>query len=175
MIIYCSKKLEAFLGPITSITHQTESSKFGDWNGHFFSISRKNCLIFMNNKTCYSVVMTNVLKKDIKDFGQVFRERLIRQLDHDLELDEAQEIKIREDCSNILLNRSNNDKKIIGSINQQVDNLKYNNYGAGIENWNDIEVTGILNRHLLGTKIAANSKAGGDFFRPIDLITELVK
>jgi len=92
-----------------------------------------------------------------------------------LELNETQELKIREDCSDILLSRSNNDKKIIGSINHHVDNLKYNNYGAGIENWNDIGVTRILNSHLLGTKIVVNNKASGDFFRPIDLITELVK
>ena len=119
--------------------------------------------------------MTCVLKKDVKDFELVFRERLIRQLVHDLELDEGQVVKIVGEFGDILLSRSNNDKKIIGSINLQVDNLKHNNYGAGFESWNDIEVTGILNRHLLGTKIVANNKASGDFFRPIDLIAELVE
>lgn len=119
--------------------------------------------------------MTRVLKKDVKNFGLVFRERLIRQLVHDLELSEGQGEKIADEFGDILLSRSNNDKKIIGSINLQVDNLRHNNYGSEFERWNDIEVTGILNKFLLGTKIVANKKANGGFFRPIDLMTELVK
>jgi hypothetical protein len=101
MTIYCSKKLETFLGKITPTIHPTDPSILGDWNGHLFTIDRKKCLIFMNNKTCYSVVMTNVLKKDAKNFGQVFKNRLFRQLYHDLTLNERQEIKIRNGTINL--------------------------------------------------------------------------
>ena len=173
MTIYCSKKLETFLGRITLTIQPTESSVLGDWNGHLFTIDRKKCLVFMNNKTCYSVVMTNVLKKDLKDFTQVFKERLIRQLDHDLNINERQEIKFRKELGDIVLSKSNNDKKIIGTINHHVDNLKYNNFGS--ENWDDVNVTGILNEYLVGTKLTTDRKRNGDFFRPIELMKELVK
>ena len=129
----------------------------------------------MNNKTCYSVVMTNVLKKDIKDFGQIFKERLIRQLDNDLNINERQEIKIRKELGDVVLSKSNNDKKIIGTINHQVDNLKYNNFGGRIEDWDEVSVTGILNVHLLGTKIDTDRKRNRDFFKPIELMEELIK
>jgi hypothetical protein len=173
MTIYCSKKLETFLGQIIPIIQPTESSYLGDWNGHLFTIDRKKSLIFMNNKTCYSLVMTNVLKKDMKDLGQVFKERLIRQLAHDLNINERQEIKIRKELADIVLSKSNNDKKIIGTINHHVDSLKYNNYGGG--NWDDVYVTGILNDYLVGTKLTADRKRNRDFFKPIELMQELVK
>jgi hypothetical protein len=175
MTIYCSKKLETFLGQITQTIQPTEPSDLGDWNGHLFTIDRKKCLIFMNNKTCYSVVMTNVLKKDLKDFGQVFKERLIRQLDHDLNINEGQEIKFRKELGVIGLSKSNNDKKIIGTINHHVDNLKYNNYGGGVQTWDEVKVTGILNDYLVGTKITVDRKRNRDFFRPIELMQEFVK
>jgi hypothetical protein len=171
MTIYCSNKLEKFLGQITPTI--PEPSILGDWNGHLFTIDRKKCLIFMNNKTCYSVVMTNVLKKDIRDFGQIFKERLIRQLDHDLNINEKQEIKFRKELGDIVLCKSNNDKKIIGTINHHVENLKYYNYGG--ENRDDVNVTGVLNDYLVGTKLTTDRKRNRDFFRPIELMQELVK
>jgi hypothetical protein len=175
MTIYCSKKLETFLGQIARTIQPTQSSIIGDWNGHLFTIDKKKCLIFMNNRTCYSVVMANVLKKDVKDFGHVFKNRLIRQLYHDLNLSERQEIQIRNGLGDILLSKSNNDKKIIGTINHHVENLKYNNYEGGIQNWNEVHVTGILNDYLVGTKIATDRKRSRDFFRPIELMEKLVK
>jgi hypothetical protein len=175
MTIYCSKKLENFLGPVRQTMSPLGTSSLGDWNGHLFTIERKKCLIFMNNKNCYSVVMSNVLKKDIKDFGQLFKERLIHQLSHDLNLNERQEIKLRKELAEVILCKSNNDKKIIGTINHHVDNLKYNNYGGGIENWDEVYVTGILNDYLVGTKIKTDRKRYRDFFRPSELMAELLQ
>lgn len=167
MILYCSKKLEPFLGQITPTTQPSENSIFGDWNGHLFTIDRKKCLLFMNNRTCYSVVMTNVLKKDTKDFGQVFKERLIRQLDHDFKINERQEVKLRKEFGDITLTKSNNDRKIIGTINHHVENLKYNNFGASIEHWDEVNVTSILNDYLVGTKIATDGKINRGYIRQL--------
>jgi hypothetical protein len=171
MNIYCSKKLETFMG---QISRPGESSILGDWNGHLFTIERKKCLLFMNNKTCYSVVMASVLKKDVKDFGQVFKQRLIQQLDHDISINERQEIKVRNELADVVLSKSNNDKRIIGTINHHVENLKYNNYGGGIENWDEVNVTGILNDYVVGTKLVTARKGNRGFFRPIELMAELI-
>ena len=94
--------------------------------------------------------MTNVLKKEIRNFGQVFKERVIRQLDHDLRITERQEINFRKELGDVVLSKSNNDKKIIGTINHHIENLTYNNYGGEIQNWDEINVTGILNDFPLG-------------------------
>lgn len=176
MTIYCSKKLESFLGQIHPTISLTTPSKIGDWNGHLFTIDRKKCLIFMNNKACYSIMMFNIYKKDFKDLGQVFKERLIRQLDYDLKLNETQEIKIRQYLSDIELSKSNNDKKILGTINHHIENLKFNSYqDGGVEYLDEVEVTGHFNRHLLGTKITTDKKRNRDYFRPIEIMDDLIK
>lgn len=174
MTVYCSKKLESFLGEIPSTSEQPERSVFGDWNGHLFTVDRKRCLLFMNSKTCYSVMMKNVYKKDLKDFGQVFKERLIRQLDYDVRINEKQEVIVRKELANIVLRKSNNNKKIIGTMNHHIENLKYNNYQGGIDNWDEIEVTSILNDYLMTTKIAANTGTNGNYFIPVELMRELI-
>ncbi len=176
MTIYQSKKFEKFLGQTTPTIGLTENSIFGDWNGHVFILERKRCLIVMNNRTCYSVLMTNVQKKNLKDFGQIFKERLTRQLNHDMKLNESQEkIKLRKELSDIVLTKSNNDRKIIGTINHQVENLKYNNFGGRVEHWNEVHVTGILNTYLVGTKILPDRHRRKDFFRPIEIMEALIK
>lgn len=175
MTIYCSKKLETFLGKITRTIEQAESSIIRDWNGHLFTIDRNRCLIFMNNRTCYSMVMSNVLKKDVKDFSQVFKERLIRQLYYDLKINERQEIKLRKEFERIVINKSNNDKKIIGTINHHVENLKYNNYGGGVMNWDEVHVSGILNDYSVATKIGNDKRRHGNYFKPIELMDGLIK
>ena len=157
------------------IPKPTENSLFGDWNCHLFTVDRKKCLIFMNNRTCYSVVMTSVQKRNTKDLGQVFKERLIKQLDHDINLNEGQEIKLRKDFGDIILTKSNNDKKILGTINHQVENLKYNDFGGGIESWDDLIVSGKINNYLVGTKISTDGKVNRNFFRPIELMKDLIE
>ena len=175
MTIYCSKKLETFLGQTIPTVNPSAYSIFGDWNGHLFTVDGKKCLIFMNNRTCYSVVFTNVQKKKLKDFGPIFKERLITQLDHDIKLTEEQEIRIRRDLANIILTKSNNDKKIIGTINHHIENLKFSNDPEGVENWNELLVTESLNNYLVGTKILPAMKRNRDFFKPIELMIDLVK
>ena len=75
MIIFCSKKAETFLGRkvISPNTEEVQSSFLGDWNLQAFTVERQRCLLFMNNKTCYSVVMKNVLKGNVPDFALAFR------------------------------------------------------------------------------------------------------
>jgi hypothetical protein len=176
MTIYCSKKLETFLGQITTSHPQPSPSILGDWNGHLFTIDRKKCLIVMNNKTCYSVFMFNVYKKDCLDFGRVFRERLIKQLHTDFTLSEATEVKLRQVLSPIDLQESNNDRKILGTINHHIENLKFYKYqDGGVDYWDEVEVTGYFNRHLLGTKLSSDRKRNRNFFKPIDLMNELMQ
>ncbi len=175
MKIYCSKKLQTYLGQALVINQPTENSEFGDWNGHLFTIERKKCLIFMNNRTCYSVLMANVLKRNVKDLMHIFKERLVRQLDHDIKLTERQEIKVRKDLKNIVFIKSNNDKKIIGTINHHIDNLRCNNFGRGVREWDEVRINGILNDYLVGTKILADTKRHGDFFKPVELMQDLIR
>ncbi|MBI3220724.1 MAG: hypothetical protein HYZ44_14515 [Bacteroidetes bacterium] len=129
----------------------------------------------MNSRTCYSIVFINVQKKNLKDFGPIFKERLITQLEHDIKLIEEQEIRIRRDLANIIVTKSNNDKKIIGTMNHHIENLKFSNDAAGVEKWDELRVTETLNNSLVGTKILPNMKRNRDFFMPIEVMMDLIK
>ena len=93
---------------------------------------------------------------------------------YDLHINERQEINIKNELENIRLDKSNNDKKIIGTINHYVENLKCNNYQGGIENWDEISVTGIMNEYPIGTKLTTDRRKNRDFFKPVELMKELV-
>ena len=105
----------------------------------------------------------------------LFKERLIQQLDHELELNESQEVNVRRELTDIAISKSNNDKKIIGTINHHVDNLKYNNYRDENGNWNDVQVTSILNDYPIGTRILANKKSRRGYIKPIELMEALLR
>ncbi|HYI78546.1 MAG TPA: hypothetical protein VEW65_13070 [Chryseolinea sp.] len=131
----------------------------------------------MNNKTCYTFLISNVLKTDTKDFASFLRERLIRQLDHDFKIGEGMEIKLRNEFADVVLSKSNNDKKILGTINHHIEGcLKYPDYQGGVDNWDDVKVSSILNDDLLKTKIPMHeSKTGHPYFKPVELMDRLLK
>ncbi|MEQ1587645.1 MAG: hypothetical protein ABL895_17295 [Cyclobacteriaceae bacterium] len=43
-----------------------------------------------------------------------------------------------------------------------------------VENWDELQVTEILNGYLVGTKILPGRKRNRDFFRPIELMEDLI-
>ncbi|MEN8906231.1 MAG: calcium-binding protein [Clostridiales bacterium] len=47
------------------------------WHAHIFSFNRRNCIIFMNNKTRYNFIMYGVIKKQIYNFNSIIKENLI--------------------------------------------------------------------------------------------------
>lgn len=172
MTIYCSRKLEAFLGKIEKATPSTPSQIFGDWNGHIFILNRQKCLILTSNRTGYSLITTKLLKKDVSDFSNFFKERLITQLDYDFKLNEKQEVGLRTELAKIVISNSNGDKRIITTMNHLTMDLRYNDFGR---NWDDFRVTAILNERPLGAKLPITNRKFKDFFVPMDVVRELIK
>lgn len=119
--IYCTKKLESF---IKDVDHDLPSDliyrSLLDWNAHLFFAERKKCLVFVNNKTAYSIFMINLLKNDLKHIDVLFHRRLIEQLEYD------KIIGTNESCESLFPHeelkfyKTNNDRKTIGRINDFV-------------------------------------------------------
>ncbi|RAW01379.1 hypothetical protein DQQ10_10780 [Pseudochryseolinea flava] len=128
----------------------------------------------MNNKTCYAVLIANILKKDVKDFVQVFKERLIRQLDYDIKINEAQEIRFRNELGGLVISKTNNDRRIMGIINHYIENLKYPNYQGGIENWDEVRVSHILNDFPVRADINDGKGRHGKYSSPTTLMRTLI-
>jgi hypothetical protein len=176
MIIYCSKRLETFLRQTTPAVPPPIESKLGDWNGHFFTVKRKQCIVVMNNKSCYSVILLNIVKKDVNDFARVFKERFIEQLNFDLPLKESQEILIRQALGEITIARSNNDKRIFGTINHHVEILKLiGDRDGGIENTYVLRQNHNLNIMPVTAKIEVPNRRFKQFFVPKDVMADLIK
>ncbi|WP_276372319.1 hypothetical protein [Chryseolinea sp. H1M3-3] len=123
--IFCSKKLEGFLNNSDPYLEPDYGNKFGNWNAHTFLIERKRFILFTNDRTTYSIVFIDIRKADLKDFDHLFRESLIRQLDNDVRINERQEIELRNSLTDIRLTRTNNNKRVLGTMNEFVHIIKY--------------------------------------------------
>ena len=173
--IFCSQKLEKFLGKIDTMTKDEREAPLGNWNGHLFHVDRKRCLIFLNSKTCYCLLMTAVTKQKIGDIQIFFRERLIRQLNNDFTLTESREVNIRQHLGDTRICETNNDRNVIGTMNQFVKTIPYytKRFGA-VENWEELKMSHLLNETPVDAKVSANKKKSGYFF-PNEAMAELVK
>jgi hypothetical protein len=67
MIIHCTKKLAARL-PSVSPEPRVEDSPLGSWHANFYTIDRRNCLMFCHDKTRFTLFMAGLKKPD---FGRL--------------------------------------------------------------------------------------------------------
>ncbi|WP_042498799.1 DUF6933 domain-containing protein [Algibacter lectus] len=66
-IIYCTQKFETVVGK-SRIVKSDKSSPLGNWNANVFTVSRKNCVILMNDVSYYSVLLIDFKKKGFIEF-----------------------------------------------------------------------------------------------------------
>ena len=174
--IFCSKKLEKFLGEVDVTGAKEEVPLLGNWNGHSFHVTGKRCLLFLNSKTCYCVLISAVLKKDIGNFGEFFKERLVRQFMDDYKLDESKEVLLRHHLKDIRLSATNNDKSVLGTMNQHVKVMPYyttTRFGP-VEMWDDVALSCLLNEVPCSGKVWARKKKSSHFF-PREAMSELLE
>jgi hypothetical protein len=140
-------KLEKFLGKIVAprLSDVTKEPHLGNWNGQSVHVGGKRCMLFLNSKTCYVVLVTAIVKKDVLPFPEFFRERLVRQFMDDFQLGEKMEVLLRRELSDIRVYSTNGDKKVIGMMNQHVSVLPYYLGWGPVEQWDELKMSYILN------------------------------
>jgi len=157
--LFCSHKLERFFGKVDPYLEPDYGNKFGNWNGHLFTIERKKFLLFTNDKTAYSFVLADIKKADLKDFDNLFKEALIRQLDFDLRINERQEIEIRTALMDLRLTKTNNNRSILGTMNEFISIIKLVVYQRGSpESISSVKLGYGLNNYFVGTKLPGSTK-----------------
>lgn len=114
-IIYCTKKFETVVGK-SRIVKSDKSSPLGNWNANVFMVSKKNCVIVMNDVSYYSVILIDFKKSDLLNFHEVFAERFFKQLEND-EISFPSEFtdKIKKELQPVFLT-TNNNRKVLGAI-----------------------------------------------------------
>jgi hypothetical protein len=157
-ILFCSEKLEALLGATLETTSPTVKSKLGNWYGQMFLIDRKRNIIFTHIKTSYAFVLLNVRKSKLKDFANVFKNALIKQLDFDLTINERQEVKIRKWLDVVHLAKSDNYSQTRIAIKDYILIIKEEAKTKTLGKLKNTKVGWGLNNHFIGTRLKAGKK-----------------
>lgn len=165
--------MEKFIGKIEHYTAPDYGNKFGNWNGHLFTVDRRKFILFTNDKTAYSFVLVDIKKKDLKDFHNLFKEALIHQLDFDLRINERQEIELRNALMDLRLTKTNNNKRILGTMNEFITTIIYVIYQhGGPGNISSIDLGAGVNNYFVGTQVKGKRK---QYFVPKEVMLELLR
>ncbi|MDQ3191687.1 MAG: hypothetical protein M3Q58_08845 [Bacteroidota bacterium] len=169
--LFCSNKLENFLGKtqVNSSLSKGENA-LGDWNGHLFTSNRKNYLIFVNNKSYYSVILENIKKTDIKNLEYIFINRLVCQLVHDKVIENSDSLVIVHKILPVTCSKTNNDKKTLGTLNDFVSQIKY---GFNSSEWVNKKLTHI-NGYVNQTPTGAGKNESRRYGMPIQDMKDLI-
>ena len=147
-MIYCTKKLQDFIVNIDKeLPKDLDEISINDWNAHLFFIDKRKCLIFVNNLTFYTLFLTNILKKDLKKINSIFKKRLQEQLIYDKIIENIDFSESVFTELEINFYKTNNNRKVIGRINDFVDVFKFH-CSYRYKNLNDVNVVyenGIIN------------------------------
>jgi hypothetical protein len=120
--VYCTKKLKDFIGDVDeTLPADFNDLKYSDWNAHLFFVDKRKCIVFVNILTYYSVFIADIIKKDLKTMDEVFLKRLNEQLHHDgLAVKVHENISLLTEGAKIRFIKTNNNKKVLGRINDFV-------------------------------------------------------
>ena len=124
--IFTTKKLEKLIIKRIENRDLTVENIFGKWNASVLYIARKKCLIFVNAKSFYSVIIPRFSTTELDKIHLLFLENFYAQLDFE---------KIKTDAD-ILVNNvgelkfysTDNDKKMTGIINYNISKIDYLKY-----------------------------------------------
>jgi hypothetical protein len=172
--IYCTRKLQDFIGEVKEeLPENLNGISMNDWNAHLFFIDKKKCLIFMNNLTFYTLFVTGILKKDLKDIDTIFYTRLREQLISDRiingsELPESVFSELKPTFYKTI-----NNKKVIGRVNDFVSVFKIHcsyKYGS-LKDMNVVFENRIINETPTGKLLEVKKS----WSRPRQNVIEMMK
>jgi len=152
--IYASTKLATLIGKSRLLPKDKvqASNSLIDWNAQLFSIDRRKCIIITNKQTLYSFVRLDILKKDLNDLNQFFLSSLLDQFKTDGLYNDKEENYWLDNFSKIVFTTTDNDKKVIGSMNDMIYQLKvailYKT--SGLENPSNIKAGKYVNDIPMG-------------------------
>ncbi len=148
--IYCTAKLKEFIKPIIGI--ETPLSIEHQWNAHLLYLNGRKCIAFLHKETIYTVVLFDIVKKDLVNIEKLFIEEFIKQLYSDKILDKRDEILAREQIGEINFRPTDNDRRTLASLNDKIARLRC---------WNNSEpnlierVKNYVSRHINKTPMGA--------------------
>lgn len=119
--IFCTKKLEAFV--VTEERTLESYTSDNNWNGQLITIDRRKCLFFIQKRTLYSILIIDILKKDLVNLDKLFLESLVNQLKLDNLYKPELDNYLTKNYSRIKLFKTDNDQSTLGSMRDDLMHL----------------------------------------------------
>jgi IS30 family transposase len=142
--IFTTKKLEKIISLKVENKNIEADDLLGKWNASVFYIAKKKCLIFVNSKTFFTVVIPKFSTTQIKDIDKLFFENLKSQLIY--EKIEMNFNELKTQIGKINFHPTDNDRKLNGIINYNISIFDYMKYEFEVYNSEVIrEITKRLN------------------------------
>ncbi len=165
--IFCTKKLEKIIGK-ANISADEVDSLIGNWNANVFYVNRKKNIFLINERTCYSVIIPNFVKKNLPKFKEIFYQRFIDQLQYDsIQID----LRVTNRLMNQQINfrKTNNNRKVIGTMTQFIKDVEYLLYYH-----HEIQTIQELNHKMTNNYVTIFGPKKYDIDSPIELMQELL-
>lgn len=121
-ILRCTKKLISELN-IKIPDSPKDNDDIGGWHANLLRIDRRQCVLFIHDKTLYTFLVPGLTKPHFKNFNEVFRQNLFKSLVAESLPQEHIEIFL-EDIREIEIAKTNN-RSVLGSMNDLTFQLKY--------------------------------------------------
>lgn len=121
----CTKKVQDILGLKSSNLAEIRDENFalGNWYVNTFTVNRRKCLLFMEEKTLLSFVLVGLRKDHHKNMGQIFKNGVVQLLE--LEGVSPFVIKAFEKAPEHIEYTKTDSKKLLGNINDLLATYEY--------------------------------------------------
>jgi len=118
--IFCSAKLSKLLKIQRKELSKDNVDMIGCWNAHLFYLKGKKFLIFVHKETLYSLIILDFRVDEFKKLHSILYSSLIFQLKADEIYSDQRAELFRNHFTGILFSTTDNDRKVIGTINEYI-------------------------------------------------------
>jgi hypothetical protein len=130
-LIRCTGKLQKEMGLKKSDLCEVipKFSYLGPWHANLIYIDRKKCVVFVNDKTLFNFIATDVSRVQIRELSTLFR-GLLQCVLSDGGFDPAVKEKIMAEYDVVAYAKTNN-RSVLGSMNDLIFHYKLHIQNAG--------------------------------------------
>ena len=150
LILEVTKKLENELQVNTHNVIPMEEDKFYSWHANIFMYNRRKCIILMNDKTRYSIILYGLKKDQFKNLQQVITDAIVENFTQ--EGFETEIIDNYVQKLGYILYSKTNDQNILGQMTDMEYITVQSYFKALLEEnkINQVELNKKVNRTILG-------------------------
>jgi len=130
-LIRCTKKLQKEMGLKHSdlCAEEPRFSYLGPWHANLIHIDRRKCVLFVNDKTLFNFIVSDLSRAQIRELGKLFKSYLICAL-ADAGISEEDRTRILSEYEEVGFANTNS-KIVLGSMNDLAFHYKYSIQEAG--------------------------------------------